>query len=242
MKQYKNFQPTGFNSKDLALRDQQHWLVLYLIKTRDSELLEKHNFDTALKELKGESKDCEVCLFNHWGCGHFEIILINPENKELVTIAESIESSLADYPVLDESGYEEKEYNAQLETLSHNQSHIAKNIENHLNILDIVLDNNFEQFTFELKSLDFLEFYNLNYKLKLDKLTLINVIEHKISFQFLEPLDANNLANSLILKAIAKTWGKDHPYTCINPDTNESVTFKLPDYCFVNPNQLPLSI
>lgn len=82
----------------------KNWFV-FLSQTRDSDLLTRNNFKNALLSLGGESKSIQVHRFGHWGCGWFEQILINPENTEAVNKAELILSSLADYPLLDESDY-----------------------------------------------------------------------------------------------------------------------------------------
>lgn len=112
MQTYSEFQPTGFDSKGLGLPNKQKWLVLPVMQTRDSELLERCNFESALKTLGGESPNVQVHRFNHWGPGWFEIIIINPKRKDKVTIAEEIESALADYPILDDSKYSEMKSNA----------------------------------------------------------------------------------------------------------------------------------
>lgn len=111
MQKYSEFQPTNFDYKGLELPDQQDWLVIPVMRTRDSGALEESNFETALKQLGGESADVEVCRFNHWGPGWFEIIVINPENKEIVKLGEKIGEDLEDYPILDEDDWADKEYN-----------------------------------------------------------------------------------------------------------------------------------
>src|SRR5690349_11232303 len=101
MKPYREFRPTGFDPRGLALDDQQDWLVLPCTRNRDSDCLTESNFDAALKQLGGESDDCEVHRFRHWACGWFEIIIVRPGSaaeKE----AHEIEAALDDYPVLDE--------------------------------------------------------------------------------------------------------------------------------------------
>lgn len=116
MKPYSQFQPTGFDHKGLGLRDQQHWLVCPCSITRDSGPLDLSNWSAQLKALGGESDDVEIHRFGHWGPGWFEIVIINPDRSDLVVIAESLESSLADYPVLDDSDYSSREWNDYVET------------------------------------------------------------------------------------------------------------------------------
>jgi hypothetical protein len=52
--------------------------------------------------MGGESSNVQVHRFGHWACGWFELILINPVNKDIVKKAEDIMSALSDYPVVDE--------------------------------------------------------------------------------------------------------------------------------------------
>lgn len=116
MKTYSKFKPTAFDRAGAFLRDQQDWLVVPVSQTRDSGPLDQSNFATALETLGGESKDCEVCRFGHWGPGWFEIIIINPASAKLVELAESIESSLANYPVLSDDDYSRREHEDYLES------------------------------------------------------------------------------------------------------------------------------
>lgn len=113
MTTYGEFQPTGFDCKGLGLPDQQHWLVLQAGQTRDSSALDQSNFATALSMLGGESDTVQVHRFGHWGPSWFELILVDPVDVERVKLAEDIEDSLEDYPVLSEddlSAREDAEY------------------------------------------------------------------------------------------------------------------------------------
>lgn len=105
---YSDWRPTGLDAPGLALPERQDWLVLPVTQTRDSSALEQSNFAVALKELGGEGDSVEVHRFNHWGPGWFEIILVAPGSGEAL-IAEDIERALANYPVLDDMDYSERE-------------------------------------------------------------------------------------------------------------------------------------
>jgi hypothetical protein len=96
------------------LEPNENWLVL-LSQNRDSDALTRSNFICAIEQLGGENKDVIVLRFGHWGCGWFELLCINPENKEKINIAETIESCLADYPVLNDEHYSNLEYTEKLE-------------------------------------------------------------------------------------------------------------------------------
>lgn len=118
MKRYREFQPTGFDPKGLGLDDRQEWLVVPVMRTRDSGPLDESNFDAAAKRLGGEGDTVEVHRFGHWGPGWFEIIIVDP-TSEAATVAQEIEACLADYPVLDENDFSEREWNAANETWRH---------------------------------------------------------------------------------------------------------------------------
>ena len=89
--------------------DRGDWLM-FIGRTRDSGLLENSNFDAALKALEAiDSDGVAVESASHWACGWVENILIDPSKPALVQEAEEMEAALADYPVLDESDYSERE-------------------------------------------------------------------------------------------------------------------------------------
>ena len=109
MRTYSKFRPTQFDPRGLGLSDQQNWLVAPVSKTRDSEAIERANFDATLRELGDESETIQVHRFGHWGPGWFEIILIDPADEARVKIAQEIEDALSDYPVVDDSLWSEYE-------------------------------------------------------------------------------------------------------------------------------------
>jgi hypothetical protein len=106
---YRDFRPTGFDAPGLGLPDSQDWFVVPVMQSRDSNVLEESNFASALQALGGESDTVEVHRFGHWGPGWFEIILVAPGTPQVAT-AEDIDRALADYPVLDEMDYSNREF------------------------------------------------------------------------------------------------------------------------------------
>ena len=76
-----------------------------LSRSRDSNLLAESNFDMALEILGGESDHVQIRRFGHWACGWFELILISPDNANILHKAEEIEAALSCYPILNESYY-----------------------------------------------------------------------------------------------------------------------------------------
>jgi hypothetical protein len=115
MQTYSGYRPTEFDHPGLGLPEQQGWLVLDLIQTRDSGPLDQSNFATALITLGGEGEFVEVASFNHWGPGWFEIIIVDPSSDKHIKIAEEIESCLSEYPVLDDDDLEKREHEAENE-------------------------------------------------------------------------------------------------------------------------------
>jgi len=84
-----------------------------LTQNRDSEALEKTNFDAALKALGGEGNGVVVAKSGHWAVGWVEFLLVHKDAADKVAIAEGIERDMADYPVLDEEALtnaEQQEY------------------------------------------------------------------------------------------------------------------------------------
>ena len=82
--------------------------VILVSQNRDSEILDQSNFQCALEQLGGESKDVVVGHFGHWACGWFELLLVNPKSKKIKKAYE-IHKSLQNYPVLDESDFSDRE-------------------------------------------------------------------------------------------------------------------------------------
>lgn len=117
MQQYKDFQPTGFDPKGYMLDDQQDWYVVPVSRTRDTGPFEESNFAVALEILGGErERIVEVYRFGHWGPGWFEIIIVNPRAGKTMRKALSIEQRLADYSILDEVDWSNREWEEMMET------------------------------------------------------------------------------------------------------------------------------
>jgi len=79
--------------------------------TRDSNLLEQSNWDHVVKKLGEENDETYLILrFGHWACGWVQHIAINPERKDLCTLAQNLIDSTADYPVLNDEDYSQRVY------------------------------------------------------------------------------------------------------------------------------------
>lgn len=116
MKTYREWSPTTFDIRGLNLPDQQDWLVCPVLITRDTPegSIDDSNWHALIKALKAadpEGEDYETHTFNHWGPGWFEIVIVRPGSKA-ARCAEEIEGALADYPVIDDMDYAEREHEA----------------------------------------------------------------------------------------------------------------------------------
>lgn len=101
--------PSGFDSYANYMGEKPDlvWLVV-LTRSRDSDCLTESNWACALSALGGESENVEIFRFGHWACGWWEALCVREGSKE-EKIGEGIESSLSDYPILDESDFSERE-------------------------------------------------------------------------------------------------------------------------------------
>ena len=102
MIEYSKYRPTAMDAKGLGLHDKQDWLVMDVMRTRDSELFATSNWEAAIAFLENrENKkrdedgydDFETHRFSHWGPGWFEIILVEP-GTHAERIAKDIEEKL----------------------------------------------------------------------------------------------------------------------------------------------------
>ena len=87
----------------------------FLGQHRDSDCLERSNFDCGIEQLGGEltdNNDLELVLIvrdNHWAVGWIEWIAIHKTAIEQLKIADKIMSDLANYPVLNDEHFYELE-------------------------------------------------------------------------------------------------------------------------------------
>ena len=77
---------------------------------RDSHLVDQSNFSCALDRLGGESETVIVVRSGHWAVGWVESLLIHESDSEAIAEGEKIQAEIADYPVLDDSDYSDREY------------------------------------------------------------------------------------------------------------------------------------
>jgi hypothetical protein len=109
------------------------WVVV-VGRNRDSDILSESNFASALEMLGGEGKNVEIARFGHWGCGWFELILVNPKSMKSLKVAYEIEKSLADYPVLNEYDYHEREHEYRSEYAEQAKKDLAEALSKHFSL------------------------------------------------------------------------------------------------------------
>ena len=109
-------------------------MVVVCGRNRDSDILTESNFNAALDLLGGESKNVKVERFGHWGCGWLELILVNPKSLKHLKIAYDISKRLADYPVLDESDYSNRQCESYSDFSKDHESDIADALEKHFKV------------------------------------------------------------------------------------------------------------
>lgn len=89
---------------------------VFLGRTRDSGLLDQSNFEVALRALGGESETVLVVRESHWAVGWIEWIAIHESDAAAIAAADEMECALSDYPILDESDFSEREFDAAAST------------------------------------------------------------------------------------------------------------------------------
>lgn len=118
LQRFGDYRPTQFDRAGLGSDGQDDWLVVPLsYQPACAELLEESNWETAVK-LIGEAdptgEDYEIHYFGHW-TSDFKIIVVRP-GSAAHREAQAIASSLAGYPILDESDFSERECEAQYQS------------------------------------------------------------------------------------------------------------------------------
>jgi hypothetical protein len=88
-------------------------------QSRDSDCLEQSNFAVMLAELGGESDTVIVVRESHWAVGWVEWIAIHQSDTAALAVADAACERLANYPILDEEDWSEREWNAACEVWEH---------------------------------------------------------------------------------------------------------------------------
>ena len=103
--------PTGFDRRHGSFADSEPHAQWYVVagQNRDSDALAKSNFECATSTLEACGEDAyHIHRFGHWGCGWYEVLIVNNENEKACTEADDMLRALADYPCLNDEHYSAK--------------------------------------------------------------------------------------------------------------------------------------
>ena len=106
------------------LDDTDEWAIIYT-RNRDSGLLEQSNASVITKSMEPftEQDDPDVVMerHSHWAVGHVDGFSVRVFRDGEITDAfkryHELAERLADYPILDETDYSEREYEATIENI-----------------------------------------------------------------------------------------------------------------------------
>jgi hypothetical protein len=111
--------------RERDLDDPDNWAIVYT-HNRDSGLLAQSNADAINKAMEPftDTDDPDVIFesHDHWACGHVDGFSIRVNRCGQITDAfktyHEITEQLADYPILDEGDYSEREFEATIENIN----------------------------------------------------------------------------------------------------------------------------
>jgi hypothetical protein len=110
--------------RDRDLSDAENWAVIYT-HNRDSGLLDQSNAAVIEKAMKpfteGDEPDVAFESHSHWAVGHVDGFSVrvfkNGDITEAFKAYHELAQRLADYPILDEANYSEREFEATLDNI-----------------------------------------------------------------------------------------------------------------------------
>lgn len=110
--------------REREIPDSDRWAVIYT-HNRDSGLLDQSNAEVIRKAMEpfSDTDDPDVVFesHSHWACGHVDGFSIRVFRDGQVTKAfkvyHELAQAMADYPILDEADYSNREYEATLENI-----------------------------------------------------------------------------------------------------------------------------
>jgi hypothetical protein len=120
-----------FRSREID--DPASWAVIYT-HTRESGLLDRSNAAVIAKALEpftdGDDPDVVVESHSHWAVGHVDGFSMRVMTDGAVTAAfkvyHELQKRMDDYPVLDESDYSNREYDATLENIGNSARRLKR--------------------------------------------------------------------------------------------------------------------
>jgi len=106
-------QPCSRFARDYKEEKEGDYLIVLAV-TRDSDTLERSNFESAklmLEKVGVEGSDFSIERHGHWLCGWIDYLTVNPNRRAAVVVARGIGKDLERYPILDELHFSDLEYN-----------------------------------------------------------------------------------------------------------------------------------
>jgi hypothetical protein len=120
-----NYTPKPWKRGECCIGAEWHGWRVFLGQNRDSNAMDRCNFNAALETLlplsteiesgDDEGKTVRVVSENHWACGWIEWIAIHGSNTAALAEANRIADRLERYPVLDEDALCQLENNEAME-------------------------------------------------------------------------------------------------------------------------------
>lgn len=110
--------------REREMEDAQDWAIIYT-HNRESGLLDQSNAKVIAEELEpfaeGDDPDVVFESHSHWAVGHVDGFSVRVFRNRQITEAfknyHALAERLADYPILDECDYSDREYEATLENI-----------------------------------------------------------------------------------------------------------------------------
>ena len=110
--------------REKEIPDSENWAIIYT-HNRDSGLIDRSNAEVIGKALKpfteGSDPDVVFESHSHWLVGHVDGFSIRVFRDGQITAAfrkyHELETRMDDYPILDESDYSDREYEATIENI-----------------------------------------------------------------------------------------------------------------------------
>ncbi len=98
-------------------------------KSRDSDILEQSNYDSALERLGGDDDEkVKAGRFGHWAVGWVEQIFVHKDAKDKVAILQKIYDDLENYPVLDDDDFYQRERQELDDTFESNKEEFVSSL------------------------------------------------------------------------------------------------------------------
>ncbi|RKZ05307.1 hypothetical protein DRQ25_16405, partial [Candidatus Fermentibacteria bacterium] len=121
---WQKFESFGWSHWRMGIEDPENWGIFYT-HNRDSGILDLSNASVFDKEMEPFVEDgtAHSESHNHWGCGWidgYSVRVVDEDGNVTDAVKKVCELKMAleEYPVLDDSDYSNREYEAAVENIS----------------------------------------------------------------------------------------------------------------------------